>query len=75
MNLGLCIVSFKIDYNIETTENKAIYFSDANDLINILNNYKNNLINVDAYKVVMKEIAVRRYKWDIITKKYSKIFK
>ncbi|MDB9913100.1 DUF1972 domain-containing protein [Flavobacteriaceae bacterium] len=75
MNLGLCIVSFNVDYNIETTENKALYFNDEKDLINILDNYKNNLIDVIEHKSSMKEIANRRYKWNIITEKYSEIFK
>ena len=75
MNLGLCIVSFNVNYNTETTENKALYFNDEKDLINILDNYENNLIDVNKYKSFMKEIANRRYKWNIITEKYSEIFK
>jgi len=75
MNLGLCIVSFNVNYNTETTENKALYFNNEKDLINILDNYENNLIDVNEYKSYMKEIANRRYKWNIITEKYSEIFK
>jgi glycosyltransferase involved in cell wall biosynthesis len=74
MNLGLCIVAFNVNYNIETTENRAIYFDNENDLINLLGDYKNNLINVSEHQVAMKEIAERRYKWSMITDKYSKIF-
>ena len=74
MNLGLCIVSYNVSYNIETTENKAVYFENENDLINLLLDYKNNLINISAYQASMKEIAERRYKWCMITEKYSKIF-
>lgn len=44
-------------------------------LINILDNYENNLIDVNEYKSFMKEIANRRYKWNIITENYSEIFK
>lgn len=74
MNLGLCIVSFDVDYNRETTENKALYFSDLNGLLNVLKQFENNKIDVIKYKNEMKEIAKRRYKWSIITEKYANVF-
>jgi len=74
MNLGICIVSYDVDYNRETTENKAIYFKNSNELIKILEKFENNLINVDQYKKDMKEIATRRYLWSIITEKYANVF-
>jgi Glycosyltransferase len=74
MNLGLCIVSFNVDYNIETTENKAIYFDSSYDLNSILTKFENNLIDVTSYKESMKEIAIRRYRWSIITDKYATVF-
>jgi len=74
MNLGLCVVSFDVDYNRETTENKAIYFNNTSELIKILVKFENNLINVDLNKKDMKEIATRRYRWSIITEKYAEVF-
>jgi glycosyltransferase involved in cell wall biosynthesis len=74
MNLELCVVSYDVDYNRETTENKAIYFHNTTDLINVLDKFENNLINVDSYKKDMKEIATRRYRWSIITEKYADVF-
>jgi len=74
MNLGLCVVSFDVDYNRETTENKAIYFNNTNELIKILEKFENDLINVKQNKKDMKEIANRRYRWSIVTEKYADVF-
>jgi len=74
MNLSLCIVAFNVDYNIETTENSALYFKNKEDLLTILNDFESNLIDLEKYKIKMKEIASRRYKWSIITEKYAKAF-
>jgi glycosyltransferase involved in cell wall biosynthesis len=74
MSLGLCILAFQVEYNIETTENCAIYFNSASDLTKILNNYCNNKIDVTLYKEKMREIAKRRYTWDLITDKYAEVF-
>lgn len=74
MNLGLFIVAFGAEYNIETTENKAVYFNNELDLLNILNMIDNNQIDQNASKLAMKEIAKRRYRWEIITDKYAEVF-
>jgi glycosyltransferase involved in cell wall biosynthesis len=74
MNLGLFIITFKVEYNIETTENSAIYFQNKEDLKHILNQYQNNSFDIKAYQIKMKEIAGKRYRWDIITRKYANVF-
>ncbi len=74
MNLGLCIAAFNVDYNIETTENKAIYFNTSKDLIQVLEKFESKLLSVENYKRDMKEIAERRYRWSIITNKYADVF-
>jgi glycosyltransferase involved in cell wall biosynthesis len=74
MNLGLFCVVYNVEYNIETTENKAIYFSNISDLQRIIKQFENNELDVPFYRVKMKEIAKRRYSWDIIVKKYEKEF-
>lgn len=74
MNLGLCILSYNVDYNIETTENKALYFNNTHELVKILDGFKSGLLDVNIYKERMKEIARRRYRWSIITEKYATIF-
>ncbi len=74
MNLGLFCVVFNVEYNIETTENKAIYFKSLLELKDIINKFENNNFDLEAYKYKMKEIAKRRYTWDRIVEKYSNEF-
>lgn len=71
MNLGLAIISFNVDTNIKTTENKAKYFKTFNDLIEILNNTSDS--EISTLGDTMKEIAKTRYSWDVISNKYSKL--
>lgn len=75
MNLGLCCIVFKVNYNLETTENSALYFSSKDELSDIITKYDNKQINLSSYRQQMKEIAKRRYLWSIITEKYSELFK
>ena len=74
MNLGLCCVVYKVNYNIETTENAAIYFSNKEELLETLIKYDNKEIDLSLYRDKMTEIAKRRYQWSIITAKYSELF-
>ncbi|MGC3977970.1 MAG: DUF1972 domain-containing protein [Paludibacteraceae bacterium] len=74
MNLGLCIVSFNVDYNYETTEGKALYFTDKNDLLKIICDFSDGVIDIKKYQTEMNAIAERRYKWSIITEKYVFVF-
>ncbi len=72
MCLGLPIAAFDVSYNRETTENKAIYFTDAAGLNNILQ-------ALDSYHLSdisrsMFEVANRRYHWDIIAREYAELF-
>jgi len=72
MSLSLPIISYDVPANRATTENKALYFKDANEMKNILtaiNEYKSK-----EYAVSMKEIASRRYRWELISKKYKETF-
>tara|TARA_X000000950_G_scaffold106258_1_gene133812 strand:- start:9829 stop:10920 length:1092 start_codon:yes stop_codon:yes gene_type:complete len=71
MNLGLPIISYNVDTNVKTTENQAIYFSNHIDLIEILNNI--NDLEITALGNKMKKIAKKRYTWEIISNKYSKL--
>ena len=73
MNLGLFCVVFDVDYNLETTENKAIYFKNVNDLKTIIDKYILGVIEVNDLKQAMKEIANRRYIWSKIVNQYESI--
>ena len=49
MYLGLPIFAFGVDYNKETTENKALYFDDFFELVSLLKNInKDKLIDIGA---------------------------
>ena len=67
MFFGIPIVAYNVVYNRETTEHKAYYFKDADDLL--------ELISADQFDGSrMKEIAARRYKWSIIARQYSDLY-
>lgn len=72
MSLGLPIMSFGAVYNNTTTENKALYFHSANELVQLLKN--TGYDNVQRIGKEMKSIANRRYKWPIISAKYRFLF-
>uniref|UniRef100_UPI003D0D960D hypothetical protein n=1 Tax=Arcobacter sp. TaxID=1872629 RepID=UPI003D0D960D len=52
MNIGLCPIVFNVDYNIETTENQAIYFNSADDLIKIITDFQNKKTRHDQYQMI-----------------------
>ena len=68
MSLNIGVVSYDVSTNRYTTENKALYFSSADDLTNILSAIRNKEKRVNQQ--LMKEIADRRYRWDVIANKY-----
>ena len=74
MNLGLCCVVYNVSYNIETTENSALFFSSKEELMGIVKKYLDNEIDTEQYKKKMKEIAKRRYLWSVVTDKYQVLF-
>lgn len=73
MYLGLPIIASNVPYNRATTEEKALYFNDANDLLQIVSNLSEEKKNEIA--INMKEIANRRYLWGIIASKYEELYK
>ena len=72
MFLQLPIISFKTDTNLFTTENKAMYFENSEDLISVLKSNSDESIKKNG--IEMKEIANRRYTWKIITQKYKELY-
>jgi glycosyltransferase involved in cell wall biosynthesis len=71
MSLNLGVLSFDVPTNRYTTEDKALYFTSADELANILSaiNDKEIIINRQS----MKEIADRRYRWGTIANKYLQL--
>lgn len=68
MCLGLPVIAFDVVYNRETTENRALYFKNADDLTYIIKSGSRHSGKE------MAEIAARRYKWDIVARQYVDLF-
>lgn len=73
MHFGIPIFAFDCLFNRYSTDNKACYFTNINDLELLLsdssfNEYKN-------HGVIMRNIATERYSWNIISTAYQNIFK
>jgi len=71
MYLKLPIVAFDVNYNRETTHNKAIYFSDAEDLITQLESLDKDRLSVVASS--MRSIAENHYVWSKIADLYASL--
>jgi glycosyltransferase involved in cell wall biosynthesis len=69
MYLGLPIMSFGVSYNRTTTEGQAIYFNNTEELISLLQTTSFEVLQQTGKK--MKAIADRRYKWNLIARKYQ----
>jgi len=75
MTLGLCCLVYDVNYNRETTENKAIYFKDKEELQKLINDFEHGTLHTQQIGVKMAEIAKRRYTWDSIVNKYDDLFR
>ena len=69
MYLGLPIAAFDVNFNRETTENKALYFFSADELHRIIADA--DKVDLPAIAAAMKEIADRRYTWKRIAECYA----
>ncbi len=72
MYLGLPIIAFNVSYNVTTTEGKALYFQQSNDLLEVINTLTYSQLKKLGNE--MKSIAKRRYKWSVIASKYRFLF-
>jgi glycosyltransferase involved in cell wall biosynthesis len=73
MNLGLNILAYDVHFNRETTEELALYFKNSEDLVTRLRSIEDGQHKDN--KQSMKEIAVRRYTWGVISEKYFRLFR
>jgi len=71
MCLGLPIFAHAADYNIETTENATQYFSDPDELKQLIVNGSTESLLANGLK--MSDIATRRYQWKGIVEQYAKL--
>ena len=73
MYVGLPILTYDINFNRETTHNKALYFNDIKELKNNVESLLNDhLLRVQLSEDVRK-VAKVKYSWDKIIKKYEDI--
>lgn len=68
MHFGKPVLAFDCDFNRATTEDRALYFQDAEGLARLIQ----TMSETDAVKVggEMLEIARRRYTWGVVAKRY-----
>ncbi len=71
MTLGLPVLAFDISYNRATTENRAFYFVDEEDLANRVLQLKYLELRNNGKR--MLAIAKRRYTWSVIANKYKNL--
>jgi len=69
MALGLSVIAYNVNYNKETTNNKANYFSNAEELKSLLDNISSqDLLEIGKN---MHNVANNRYTWKKISTQYS----
>jgi hypothetical protein len=68
----LSVVAFGVSFNRATTEHKARYFATKEELKTLIKD--TSLATWQALGAQMQAIAERRYKWEIIARKYSYLF-
>ena len=66
------IFAFDVIYNRETTENKADYFKNEEELLGLLEHTDDDVCCPKG--IAMREIAERRYRWKVIAEKYEGLY-
>ena len=72
MWLGLPILAFSNGYNENTTNFKARYFHDADELAKIVNSITQQ--ELDAMRPLMRQFAIDNYRWEGVALQYEKLF-
>ena len=72
MYLKLPIIAFDCTFNRSTTDNKCLYFSNKNDLVEILSNI--DIYNLKEISDNMFNLADKSYRWSNIASKYQDLF-
>lgn len=72
MHLELPIIAFDVNFNKYTTQNEALYFSNANELIDMIKQKDIDMFKLCARK--MKVIADQLYTWKYIIDQYESLF-
>lgn len=67
MHFALPVLAYDCDFNRATTEEKALYFSDAKELVKLINFDEGTRKRCSSE---MLEIAQRRYTWEVVARQY-----
>lgn len=68
MHFATPVAAFDCNYNRYTTEDRAVYFTTAADLALIVNEFRPEKYVLQSQ--TMRDIARRRYTWDIVGQQY-----
>lgn len=68
MYLGLPVLAFDVSYNRTTTEQKAAYFRDAGDVVELIQQMR--VADWQKNGLAMQEVARRRYSWSQVAHRY-----
>ena len=73
LNLTNLNILYDVEFNHDVGQDSCLYFKNEDELINILNNIE----SYDANKlgIECKDIIKNNFTWNIIVKKYKRIFK
>ena len=71
MHFGKTVLAFDCAFNRVTTENKALYFRDAEELVSSISSLEPSLQT--ELSSAMLEIAQRRYTWDVVASEYVEL--
>ncbi|EEY46453.1 DUF1972 domain-containing protein [Vibrio mimicus] len=72
MHFGIPIFTFDCSFNRYSTDNKAHYFKNSDELSALLNTVMENDLKKNA--IAMKNIATKRYTWGRITENYESLY-
>lgn len=71
MTLGCCVFCFDVSYNRTTTQQKALYFSDASSLAHLVTHTP--YLKILGQGNAMKKIAAQRYTWQAVAARYGDV--
>lgn len=73
MGAGAPVLAFDCEFNREVTDNRALYWSDANNLTDLINNL--NAIDLANMAHQLQDRVATTYQWDAITDQYETLIK
>ncbi len=68
MHFGKPVLAFDCNFNRYTTEDKAFFFKDSEELMGLIDGM--DVIEAETVGRAMLEIAERRYTWNIVAQQY-----